>query len=276
MRQKKKVLTKIELTLEYKALEKKYEELIIEKDNLLNKIAVMEKVGKDIVTTAEQESQTKPNSQYVEISCTECIFLASCEDELNYHMGEEHDRDFISYFESDFPCSVCDRWCKSEKDLNHHMKIYHGKRVKFCDRKIENNGNESEPKDSMDISMEELESKNTYTCNICKEKFESKSGMMKHRKKEHIEQVKTCWNFESNRCPFAESLCWFRHTNSELPQEKYDCKFCGEVFKTKNELQIHKKMKHSETVPFCTNDKCWYGQEKCWFRHKHNENEKIA
>ena len=101
----------------------------------------------------------------------------------------------------------------------------------------------------MDISMEELESKNTYTCNICKEKFESKSGMMKHRKKEHIEQVKTCWNFESNSCPFAESLCWFRHTNSELPQEKYDCKFCGEVFKTKNELQIHKKIKHSKLSP---------------------------
>ena len=49
---------------------------------------------------------TFSNSKYVEISCTECIFLASCEDELNYHMGEEHARDFISYFESDFPCRL--------------------------------------------------------------------------------------------------------------------------------------------------------------------------
>ena len=60
------------------------------------------------------------------------FFLASSEDELNYHMGEEHDKDFISYFETDFPCSVCDRWCRSEKELNRHMKIYHCKRVKFC------------------------------------------------------------------------------------------------------------------------------------------------
>ena len=95
-------------------------------------------------------------------------------------------------------------------------------------------------------------------------------------KKEHVEQVKTCWNFESNRCPFAEDLCWFRHTNLELPQEKYDCKFCGEVFKTKNDLQIHKKTKHSETVPYCTNDKYWYRQEMCWFRHMRNEKEILA
>ena len=96
--------------LEFKGLEKKYDELLTEKDNLLKKIAALEKVGKEKVTSAEQECQTKPDSKYVEISCTECIFLASCEDELNYHMGEEHDKDFISYFESDFPCSVCDRW----------------------------------------------------------------------------------------------------------------------------------------------------------------------
>ena len=47
-------------------------------------------------------------------------------------MGEEHDKDFIFYFETDFLCSVCDRWCRSEKEVKRHMKIYHCKRVKFC------------------------------------------------------------------------------------------------------------------------------------------------
>ena len=125
---KKKPLTKSELMTEFKALEKKHEELLVENVKLRGKLALFEKGDAKTVATVEQACQTKPDSQYVEISCTECIFLASCEDELNYHMGEEHNKDFISYFETDFPCSVCDRWCKSEKDLNHHMKIYHGKK----------------------------------------------------------------------------------------------------------------------------------------------------
>ena len=44
----------------------------------------------------------------------------------------KHDKDFISYFESDYPCSVCDRWCRSQKELNRHMNVFHSKRVKSC------------------------------------------------------------------------------------------------------------------------------------------------
>ena len=193
-------------------------------------------------------------------------------------MGEEHNKDFISYFETDFPCSVCDRWCKSEKDLNHHMKIYHGKRVKFCSikctachKKIVNNENVNESSNSMDISTEEVESKYSYACKICEEKFETRNGMMMHRKKYHLEKVNTCWNFESGSCQFSNDLCWFRHSKSDLPQESQNCKFCGEIFKTKNDLQLHKKTLHGKTVPNCRNDRCWYGPEKCWFRHHENK-----
>ena len=274
---RKKPLTKNELMTEFKALEKKHDQLMEENNKLREKLAVLEKGGSKTIASVEQECQTKADSQYVEISCTECIFLASCEDELNYHMGEEHNKDFISYFETDFPCSVCDRWCKSEKDLNHHMKIYHGKRVKFCsvdckpcDNIIGKDENETGKKDSMDMSVEEQKFK--YTCNTCKDNFESKNELMMHRKKKHVEKVQVCWNFVSSKCQFVEDLCWFRHCNSEMQQEKYYCKFCGETFMTRNDLQIHKKIKHNKTVPYCTNEECWYGPEKCWFWH--NENKK--
>ena len=136
----------------------------------------------------------------------------------------------------------------SDKDLNHHMKIYHGKRVKFCsieckdcDKKIVNNKNENGTIESMDISTIGVQSKFTYECNICKETFKTKNDMMKHKKKEHLEKVTVCWNFESDSCLFSEDLCWFIHSKSDLPQEKHICKFCGEIFKTKNDLQLHKK-----------------------------------
>ena len=36
------------------------------------------------------------------------------------------------------------------------------------------------------------------------------------------------------------------------------------------DLQHHKKNEHFMSVPLCRNDSkntCWYGAEKCWFRH---------
>ena len=63
---------KKKLMIEFNSLEKKYEELLIENNDLIKKIA-------------------------------------NCEDELNYYMGEEHYKDFFSYFMTDFSCSVCNR-----------------------------------------------------------------------------------------------------------------------------------------------------------------------
>ena len=110
---KKKPLTKPELILKCKDLEEKHENLVQVYDKNLQKIAQLEK-QKSPKLSKDQESQTR--ADFVEISCIECIFLASSEDQLNWHMCEEHEKDYISYFDTNFPCSVCDRWCKSQKD----------------------------------------------------------------------------------------------------------------------------------------------------------------
>ena len=60
---KKKPLTKNELMIEFKALEKKHEEVIIENDNLKKKIAALENVTTKRNATNEQECQTKPDSK---------------------------------------------------------------------------------------------------------------------------------------------------------------------------------------------------------------------
>ena len=110
---KKKPLTKNEILLEFQALEVKHANLVKENERNVQEIARLKK-QKSPTLSKDQECQTKAEGEYVEISCTECIFLASCEDELNWPMGEDHGKDYISYLESDYPCSVCDRWCKNE------------------------------------------------------------------------------------------------------------------------------------------------------------------
>ena len=44
------------------------------------------------------------------ISCNFCIYVAICEEEVNWHMTEEHLTDDKLGFETDFPCDMFGRW----------------------------------------------------------------------------------------------------------------------------------------------------------------------
>ena len=180
-------------------------------------------------------------------------------------MGEDHGKDYISYFESDYPCSVCDRWCKNENELNRHMKVYHSKRVKYCGLECnncdENLGdkdelmkyNEKEHVESMNISQNAHQGESLVSCNICDEKFETRRILMVHKKKEHIEKVAVCWNISSGHCALGDDFCWFSHSNNSYSTETFKCNICEQNFKTKNDLQLHKKRDHSMNVPPCQN-----------------------
>ena len=275
---KKKPLTKNEIMLKYKALEEKHEALVKENESNIKEISRLKK-EKSPKLSKDQNCQTKAGTEYVEISCTECIFLASSEDELNWHMGEDHDKDYISYFESDFPCSVCDRWCRSEKELNRHMKVYHAKRVKYCclecnscDKDVGNKDElmhhkEEEPVEEMNISQ----SVQTHDlCNFCDQKFETRKHLMVHKKSEHIDKVAPCWNFSAGVCELGDDFCWFSHSQHSIQKEIFNCNVCEQVFNRKKDLQHHKKQEHIMSVPLCRNyskNTCWYGDDKCWFQH---------
>ena len=116
-------------------------------------------------------------------------------------MCEDHDKDYISYFESDFPCSVCDHWCRSDKELNRHMKVYHAKRVKLCclecnscDKDEVLQHSEEEPVERMIIknSAGTVQADSLVSCNFCHQKFETRNSLMVHKKSEHMEKVTPC------------------------------------------------------------------------------------
>ena len=98
-----------------------------------------------------------------------------------------------------------------------------------------------------------------------------------HKKGKHIENVAACWNFTVGNCDFRDDFCWFSHSKQLKTSEKTElskCHICGQVFKTLNALQQHKKREHVLTVPPCRNSmkgSCWYGADKCWFRHADTE-----
>ena len=70
---------------------------------------------------------------------------------------------------------------------------------------------------------------------------------MVHRKKEHREIVRICWNYSTGKCQFADNECWFLHENTSKSDE-INCDICGKVFPNINYVSNHKKIKHELSV----------------------------
>ena len=92
------LLKKKEIT--YLATIKKLEETV---KNLQS--ASMSKSSKHS-TLAQTEASAGPYDPLL-ILCNLCVHVATCEEELNWHLCEEHDKDDKLCFDSDFPCTIC-------------------------------------------------------------------------------------------------------------------------------------------------------------------------
>ena len=110
-------------------------------------------------------------------------------------MDDEHDIQTDLYYETDFPCDICGKFCRTEEDLTYHLKKH----------EFESHSCEPQPVCNENVILE---------CNFCAKKFETKKELMVHKKKEHREKVKVCWNYSSGKCEFVENYCWFLHTNT--------------------------------------------------------------
>ena len=189
---------------------------------------------------------------YVLIPCNVCIFLATCEDELNYHMYDAHDESDDSRFDTNFPCQICPKWCQTEKELTKHTK---------------------EHTDKFFLGKKKL------TCKFCQKEFGSQNGLMQHNKNEHKESLNSCWKFVTGVCEFDDKSCWFKHSQCEkdLHASEFDCNKCEKSFTNQFDYMEHRKSIHENLVPFCrneSNENCTYGDKKCWFRHTQKDNNK--
>ena len=189
----------------------------------------------------------------IQIPCNICIYIATCEEELNY----EHDIQTDLFFETDFLCDLCGKWCRSEADLAYHQKK-HEQPIKTTELVTSKDG---------DLSL---------SFHFCEEQFETKRNLMIHTKKDHREKVKDCWKHSTGKCEFGDELCWFRHDENSKASNMagLKCNVCGKSFENINCLFQHRKNDHIKEGQLCKNhisNTCKYGAHKCWFRHE-NEN----
>ena len=217
---------------EIKTLEEKDKTNLEVIKNLERRLGEQEKTS---FTFTETQTEVEDEDS-VFICCILCIYVATCEEQLTWHMGKDHDKE-TNYFDTDFPCDICGKWCRSEADQAHHMRKH-----------------------------EAIKTEQTISCNFCSKTFESKRDMMTHKKSEHTEKVSACWDFASGNCNLGNDVCWFNHCEG-LRKSEFKCNVCKQLFDNHNILMLHKKSEHTTTVKKCTNMSCWYGDMKCWFLH---------
>ena len=58
----------------------------------------------------ETQTSLDPEETELQLPCRICIYLATCEEELSWHMDDEH----ALNTDMDFPCEICGKWCRTE------------------------------------------------------------------------------------------------------------------------------------------------------------------
>ena len=141
---------------------------------------------------------------------------------------------------------------------------------------------EAEDKYELDAHTWELHdteaSEDIVTCWYCGDDFETKSDLMKHRKREHVDRVNICKKYAKGVCPFDEGSCWYYHTktgkDSGTKSTDFTCRICDKTYSHITDFMRHRRCAHYHMVPQCFNmyqGTCVFGEEKCWFKHEKNE-----
>ena len=213
-----------EANSKFKTLQDKFSAL--EKENTKN-LEVIEKLKEEIVLlssgktrdTETKEAQTEDDDEYgIEFPCKTCIYVATCEDELRFHIDNEHE--MLDEPEVSFTCNICYHKTVTKGSLMVHRKKAHPKAIKLCrfyrlgachfKDEVCWFSHDGITNPSIPQTLKE------YKCGFCNETYQNKAEFMHHRKTEHIKYVQACR--DSSWCKLGDA-CWYKHSKHEVNNE---------------------------------------------------------
>jgi hypothetical protein len=213
--------------LSLKNLQTKYDALEIEYAKSIKTIKHLE--GKaEFVQKKSKVQESKETQTYCEdilICCNECLFTATCEEELNYHMWMEHDDPEESKFEKDFFCKICRKSCKTVGNLKAHMNKNHTNKVQVCGYFLKGKCTFTDDDCWFDHKYDNLDTdvqNSEIECKFCVEKFKSMKYVMEHTKIEHPTTIAECKNHKIGCCRFENDTCWFKHSGNGHEEQTFN------------------------------------------------------
>ena len=119
-------------------------------------------------------------------------------------------------------CRICSQQFTTKRSLMEHRKIMHIESVAHCRNNLQGNCPYTDEKCFWNHNKE---TKENVKCFICAKSFENKNEMMKHRKREHFDIVKPCFQYSQNTCRFKDILCWFKHEEENKNSDNMNVDF---------------------------------------------------
>ena len=175
--------------------------------------------------TKHNKTEAKKNEEW---DCNKCSFQTESEDSIKNHMmlkhglnpsntKYKHRRDVNNddssehsvYHDYRLECKDCGEFFISKWKLMQHRAQEH-KSSAECWYYRENRCKFNE---KCAYTHTKDKTTNKIDCDDCEKLFDTREEKMRHRKKEHIENVKPCrYYYRQGVCNRDENLCWYRHT----------------------------------------------------------------
>uniref|UniRef100_A0A1B0GKM7 Putative zn finger n=1 Tax=Lutzomyia longipalpis TaxID=7200 RepID=A0A1B0GKM7_LUTLO len=225
--------------------------------------------------------------------CPYCNGQYSTTESLKKHISRLHSEKTCS-----FQCDICNFMYKTEKKLQHHMKV-HIKEVESQEiepQEVQEVQEAQDVQESEDIpDMEETEEEESpperFLCTFCMKVFNSKNSLNVHSKKFHSEPkikiekkveppktdipnqvpqvpkkkksrpIRVSLSCEICGKPFTSQFNYTKHLASHRADRPYDCPVCPGKFKRKEHLYEHVQI-HNENRPIYSCDICGRGAYK--------------
>ena len=176
-------------------------------------------VREHIQTKHDQSSRASSNKSDKddEFNCMQCDFQGTSPIQLRNHINIKHNKE-CNQGDINLKCRICAKEFKEKWNLMKHRKNEHMNAVAFC-RKYASGTCPYTAISCWWSHSERKSSTDNCECFICGKTFSTTSELMAHRKKEHLNVVRSCPKFREGSCSFQDIFCWFKHATNTAEHE---------------------------------------------------------
>ena len=177
----------------------------------------------------ERKTQKRLLHNNRQFSCLDCHFQGYDDKELKDHKAvctvaiqskeQEH------ALQETFKCRNCENIFGSKWQLMNHRRDNHQSLRRMCIYEQEGKCSFSaklcwykhkEEKSTQNESKVVGDKQVVFKCFTCDDKFTNQSELMKHRKRNHPESVKSCSKYETSNCERSSENCWYIHHKKDF------------------------------------------------------------
>ena len=168
--------------------------------------------SKDMPLLKKHMVDAHPEKQF---NCNQCDFQATSQLQLNKHINLKH-KVVGQNLEQVIQCKNCGEQFSEKWNLMTHRKLKHKNTIAFCRNNLLGKCSFTSEMCWWNHEKSQNDQNSSVECFLCGEPFDSKAGMMIHRKSVHKSKVRKCTNFMQNNCKFENKACWYMHDQEEM------------------------------------------------------------